>query len=35
MQLFFVCFELPLISGHVAAEGIVRMHKKMLSLDVT
>jgi len=29
IQLFFlVCFELPLISGHVAAGGIVRMHKK-------
>jgi len=32
---FLVCFELPLISGHVAAGGIVRMHKKWLSLDVT
>jgi hypothetical protein len=25
MQLFFLCFELPLILGHVAAAGIVRM----------
>jgi len=28
MQLFCVCFELPLIWEHVAAGGIVRMHKK-------